>query len=455
MRRKRLVVVLMAFGLVAAACGRDDETETAGDTATTAADDSTSSSEPDADGDDSEGGLGAGDFGTLTGLCGESDLVPSDAPGVTDTEINIGVLTDRGAEVRPGLNEEMYDTVIAFADWCNENGGIAGRQIKVNDRDAKLFEYNAAIQAACAEDFMLVGGGAVFDDADNGGRIECGLPSIAGFVVTNSSRDAELQVQPVPNPPGAVGIGHLQAALDAASAPNFGVLVSDIPAPLEVADGSQAAAEDLGATLAYRASYGVGGEDNWVPFINDMQQASVTILNFVGEPDNLTGLLKAMQQAEWYPEFFVLETNFYEENLIAEAGDALQNVFVRSVFHPRELASDNPPTRAFLDLMAGHNPGGKVATLGQHALSASLLFAASVNECTDELTRACVIDAAAVDEWTGGGTHAPTDPGANQPSSCLVILEATPDGFVVDEGLTDANDGIFNCDPSNMAIVES
>ena len=46
----------------------------------------------------------------------------------------------------------------------------------------------------------MVGGGAVLDDADNGGRVACGLPNIAGYVVTPTAREADLQVQPVPNP---------------------------------------------------------------------------------------------------------------------------------------------------------------------------------------------------------------------------------------------------------------
>ena len=77
---------------------------------------------------------------------------------------------------------------MAFAEWCNEHGGINGRELVVADRDAALTEFNARIIDACSQDFALVGGGAVLDESDNGGRVACGLPNIAGYVVSEEGR---------------------------------------------------------------------------------------------------------------------------------------------------------------------------------------------------------------------------------------------------------------------------
>jgi hypothetical protein len=35
------------------------------------------------------------------------------------------------------------------------------------------------------------------------------------------------------------------------------------------------------------------------------------------------------------------------------------------------------------------------------------------------------------------------------------MLSLTPDGYVLDEERTQANDGIFNCDPANLVDVSS
>src|SRR6478672_5087943 len=66
--------------------------------------------------------------------------------------------TDKGSTFRPGLDEEMYDTAVAFTKWCNAHGGILGRKLSLTDLDAKLFEYPAAITKGCQEDFAMVGG---------------------------------------------------------------------------------------------------------------------------------------------------------------------------------------------------------------------------------------------------------------------------------------------------------
>ena len=42
-------------------------------------------------------------------------------------------------------------------DWCNEQGGINGREIVGNYYDATITEVNNAMTQACGEVFMLVG----------------------------------------------------------------------------------------------------------------------------------------------------------------------------------------------------------------------------------------------------------------------------------------------------------
>jgi len=66
-----------------------------------------------------------------------------------------------------------------------------------------------------------------------------------------------------------------------------------------------------------------------------------------------------------------------------------------------------------------------VASLGTQSWSAWLLFAQAARDCDleDNLTRTCVLEgAAAVTDWTGGGLHAATNPGANEPPECTLVL---------------------------------
>jgi hypothetical protein len=52
----------------------------------------------------------SGDFGTLKGVCGPGNAKGATAQGVTDTAIRVGTMADPGATVRPGLDQEFFDS---------------------------------------------------------------------------------------------------------------------------------------------------------------------------------------------------------------------------------------------------------------------------------------------------------------------------------------------------------
>ena len=108
----------------------------------------------------------------------------------------------------------------------------------------------------------------------------------------------------------------------------------------------------------------------------------------------------------------------------------------------------------YLDLFAKYKPDAKTkAYLGLQSWSAWLLFAQAARDCGSHLTRTCVYDnAKKVHDWTGGGLHAQTDPGANTGAGCFVVLKATPQGF--ERADVDANDGIYNCSTKNAYFVK-
>ena len=80
-------------------------------------------------------------------------------------------------------------------------------------------------------------------------------------------------------------------------------------------------------------------------------------------------------------------------------------------------------------------------------------FADAAKACGSELTRECVIEhAGSQTGWTAGGIQAPVDTkvGGGALSTCVTLLQATPDGFVLVPDITKPNQDIFNCDPANV-----
>jgi hypothetical protein len=435
----RWLALLTALALVLAACGRDDtEAEPDEQTTTTTA----------------TNGTEAGAFGDLGAVCGpapEGETLEANDTGVTAQSIQVSTVSDPGYSGRPGLNQEMFDTAEAFTKWCNEAGGINGREIDLVLRDARLTEFKNRVLEACDEsDFMMVGGGAVFDNTGQVDRLACGLPNVAGYVVTAEAAESDLTFQPLPNPIGRLNVSDFVWLGDQFpdSISNVGIFTGSIQTTVTVARRYQEGIESLGWNVVYNEQYNPLGEATWRPFAEGMRDAGVQGLLYVGEPVNLGSLLKSMSDIGFQPEWVRADANHYDPLLISEGGNGVRNVFVRSSFHPfldEELAAENPATQQYLDLIADYDPGGKVANLGVQALSAWLLFAVAARDCGTELTRDCVWEQLGqIEEWTGGGLHAPQNVGARSAPACLLVLEGTTEGFVLPD--IGANQGIYRCD---------
>jgi hypothetical protein len=450
-----LASALLVIVLVAAGCGRDDNK------AQTASSSSSSSGSGGSGGSASSSGGGGtladGGFGDIEKVCSDGDAKGATATGVTDTEIHVGTLTDKGSTIKSGLTKEMYDAAVAFTTWCNEHGGVLGRKLVLDDLDAALFNYGTVITGACTKDFALVGGGAVFDDGDNGAREQCGLANIAGYVVSAKARVAGLQVQPVPNPVYKFPVAGYRGAERVAPGglQAYGVLTGNFASTQLVRDQAVEAVTQLGGKVVYSAEYNAQGESNWAPFVDDMKSKGVKILDYIGEPENMVALQKAMATAGFYPDVSILNANFYDTKYFQEGAATAKNTYVRTQFVPFEQAADNKATQDYLDLMKQYNPSGKVAALGVQGVSAWLLFVKAATECGSELTGTCLIEKAKVTGWTGGGLHAPDDPGTNTPSQCGLVLKLTETGFVADQTATAPNQGKFNCSPDNVLELKN
>lgn len=451
MKRYRRMALALVLVLVAASCSRS------GSPSTESTSSGSTSSSASGGGDTA---LGNGGFGDIAKVCAPGDAKGATDKGVTDTEIHIATVTDKGFTGRSGLNKEMVDTAVAFAKWCNDHGGILGRKVVVDDRDAKLTDYNAVVTVSCDEDFAMVGGGAVFDDADNGLRVQCGLPNIPGYVVTPTARVAKLQVQPVPNPVYQMAVGGLLAMdrISPGATATTSVLTATLNTTIVVRDATVEALTAQGATIVDQPQYNPLGEDNWSPFVTGLRDKNVKAMVMVGEPENLALFEKAMSTEGYYPDVIMQTANFYDHKLTDTGGNAIKNTYVATAFVPFEKASENKATQDYLDLMKQYNPDGKVAALGAQSMSALLLFAKAATACGSNLTRQCLIDQASkITDWTGGGLHGKTNPSTNSPTPCFVVMKASASGFEYDQAATapTQGDGLFNCDPKNVIELKN
>lgn len=438
---RRTVAVVLAALLVLAACGRSDTQTGGGDNGSS----STTAGRA----------TGTADFGDLTDVCQDGSPTGSPDRGVTATEIHVANFSDIGFVGRPGLLQEFPDAAKVFSEWCNDHGGINGRKIVVDIRDAALTSYVPRMIEACRDDFAMVGGGGTFDGDGVETRLRCLLPDIAGFAGSVKARGADLLVQPIPNALTSLQIGNLRylARRFPNATDHLGVLVGDIPITAEVGKQNAAAARSLGWKVVYEDVYPAAGLADWTPYAQKLKERGVKGLVWVGEPENLGKLIQAVNDIGYRLDFVRADANHYDQKLIDTAGPAITSapVFVQISSVPFEHPDPGSATQQYLDLFERYNPSGnRRATLGVTGFSAWLLFAQAAKSCGNDLTRRCMYDAAKkIHSWTGGGLHAVSDPGSGKSSPCFAAVEATANGF---ELMTDTkpDDGIFNCDRKNL-----
>lgn len=457
---RRLLTVLAVLVLTAAACGRDDGTATGGPAptapATTAGGSVTTGGGTTTAAPDQAPGLADGGFGDLGVVCspGDGDPAPIEGvPGIDGTTIHVGTIADPGFTGRPGLNQEMFDTSQAVVEWCNEHGGVRGYQIELTLRDAALTDYQQRIVEACAEDFALVGGGAVFDDTGQVDRLACGLPDVAGFLVSPTAADADLTLSSAPNPLDQYNVAEFVWAAEQfpEATSKVGVLTGAVPSTQIVRDRHLEAMRTLRWDVVYNAEYNPLGESSWKPFAQAMADAGVELMVYIGEPQNFAALQKAAADIDFAPTAWLPGPNHYDQAYITTARNVAKDTYTRTGFFPFERAEVNLATSQYLELMETYLPNGKYpALLGAQSLSSWMLFLTSVGRCVDagSLDRDCVYETGGQQQpWTGGGLHIPVDPTGEEASDCALILAASPEGWSVAEGLEVDEHG-YVCDPA-------
>ena len=456
MRRKHLVLVavLATAALVAGACGASGDSKASEDEGATTTTEGSAK------------GASAGQFGDLKDVCGDGDYKIADGEaGQSADTLSIGVATDRSSSVRPGLNKEMWVASVAFVEWCNAQGGIGGLQIEPVEADAALFDVPAAMTKVCRSVFAMVGGGWAQDNLQFTGKDDsdfhkCGLIDIPGYAVSPEKSDSSGQVQPVPNPGTTVSNTFIRdyAELYPKESQKVAIAYAELPSLTIVKEKYAAAVEDAGLDVVAEIPYPPTGMADWTPLAQSILSTGAGTLMWVGEAGHVTSAVAKLKEQGWtgHP---LLETNMYDPLLFSQGNEAVEGAVVRQTVHPVEEADDWPATQQYLDHLEQYVPDAKIAPLGIQTTSAWLLFAVAANACAKAndgtISRQCVLEqAAAVEDWTGGGLHAAQDPAAfseTSASPCSMLL-VVKDGkferlFPEVDGEGDDGEG-FHC-PSN------
>ena len=233
--------------------------------------------------------------------------------------------------------------------WCNASGGINGRKIVIDNRDAALF--NAAQQVtdqACQSDFMAVGGGMALDQPSVPVREQCGLGQISGYVVSDASELASDQVDPSGGNTNTITSGWFGALAKAypQAVKKAGMGGANNPSVLEAERKDEYGAEAQGWKVLDFQEPPISVTD-WAPYIEQIQSKGVEAL-WPSLDNNIVPYFQAMTTAGYHPAFVILGVQFYNSTTTKGVADnpGLPPVYVETSWWPLEMASQNPSTRA-------------------------------------------------------------------------------------------------------------
>ncbi len=451
--KRTLAILVCALSLVGAACGASgDETGTENEEGGT---EETTPSASD------EG------FGDLESPCGEGDATVAEGEGPATDKLYLGVANDRSAEIRPGLNKEFWDTAEAYAGWCNAQGGIQGLPIELVDLDGQVTNVEAAMTTACTGVFAMVGGGFAQDQLEFSGKDgsdfhKCGLIDIPAFAVSIQKSLSNGKIEPLPNPADKASTQWVQDVMSQypEESEEMAIVYGELPSMLTVKAGFEAAAEKEGLNLGASISYPILGADDWGPYADRVIESGATSVYWIGEPSNAASLQSKLAEKDW--DGIVLhQTNNYDQVLFSAGDGSADMAVLRTAFHPFEERDEWPAVEQYLTMLEDV-PDAKIAALGMQAMSSWLLFSVAANSCADKndgvIDRTCILEeAAAVDDWTAGGLHVPTDPGSGVPPECGMLIGVVDEEFTRSYpelgGEGDDQDG-FSCPPDSIADVD-
>jgi hypothetical protein len=310
--------------------------------------------------------------------------------------------------------------------WCNEQGGINGREIVGNYYDAAITNVTNAMTQACSEVFMLVGEAWALDSGQEEIRVGCGLPAVPTYSVSPEFANGPLAVQPVPNPADIYTAGWAGqiAELFPEEVKNASVMYGNFAATIDTKDKVVQTFDDFGFEfLDCPIEYNIAGEADWKPFAQRLSDCGAQVVYYSGQPyPNMQNLLDDAAQVGYSP-IWLVDLNAYLRSFAEwNATGNGDNVYLRTAFYPFEQADDVPALQQYIDIVEAN--GGDTSLLGVQSTSAFLLWATAADACGAELSRQCVLDELdGVTSWEAGGLHTETNPGENLPPECNMLLK--------------------------------
>jgi hypothetical protein len=171
-------------------------------------------------------------------------------------------------------------------------------------------------------------------------------------------------------------------------------------------------------------------EANYSPFVQEMKDRGIKYVTMVANYQSIVRLLKAMDQADWYPEVRDWDSVAYSAGFLA-GGSPTEGSLVFVNTNILEEASSNPEMQLYINWLGRVAPSSKPDYFGFYAWSAGRFFVKIAETLGPTLKRAAFLDEVKkINSWDGNKLHVAHNIGGKLMSPCFLYLEVKGGRFV-------------------------
>lgn len=366
-----------------------------------------------------------------TGATTGSSSGPGESIGITPTTITLGQLADVSGPV-PGLFSGAQEGLAAWAAYVNSTGGIDGRKIVIDFKDAGLSctTYTNGISSLTGSAFALVGTFSLVDACgEKALTANPDLLDLQAAILNPAIFPYPSVYSPAPNPPGDVTTPYqwvkdkYGAAAIAKSASLWGAT--------EKFDYEEqvAAAESIGYKFIYNRGFSPF-ETNFTADILRMKADGVEVVDETDDAvQDVADFLQQAAQQNFHP-LAVINGTAYDPTffkLLPSASDASNLVIdLPQAMYLGQDAATVPEIGLLTSWVQKVHPGAALNEFAVDAWASGLLFQKAMASLGHNPTRSQVLAAMkGVTSFDANGLLPPDDPGQKTPGVCDVIITVT------------------------------
>ena len=348
---------------------------------------------------------------------------PSDAPGVSASEITIGSISSLSGPV-PGLGASAAAATRAYVAYRNATGGVCGRQIVLREADdgTDNGRYRSVLSELAPQVLGIAGGFALGDVGavdlitelaipivnTPSGQAVADLPTVFDTVPSYEDPHAVIGKYRYLVEQGARRVAMAYLAVDQSRAEAQLQRSLMEAAGLEIVSQQELPLSTLSYDSTARAVANSGAD----------------YLFFIADINGEAAMARAMADTGYDLRFAEYYNFAYGTPFIELAGSSAEGTLAWLRSLPNEEASTNPEMAAFVEWMGQIAPGNDLDQFASDTWAATKAFFDVLESIPGPITRdAFVAQLQATETFDAGGMYAPIRLGAERTNACFVGVQ--------------------------------